>query len=89
MGKNFGLTVSLPKIKHMVTGRLVEECDQEPISLEGSRIEAVDEFAYLGSLVTRLGQIDVEVDRRLAQASKAFGALKKAVFMDKTLSLYP
>ena len=29
----------------------------------------------------------MEVDRRLAQASKAFDALRKAVFMDKTLSL--
>ena len=29
VGKNFGLTVSLLKTKHMVTGRLVEECDQE------------------------------------------------------------
>ena len=87
VGKNFGLTVSLPNTKHMVTGRSVEECDQEPISLEGGNIEAVDDFPYLGSLIARSGKIDVEVDRRLAQASKAFGALRKAVFMDRTLSL--
>ena len=31
--------------------------------------------------------MDVDVDKQLAQASKAFGALRKAVFMDKNLHL--
>ena len=50
VSQNFGLIVSLPKTKHMVTGRAVEESDQEPISLEGGSIEAVNEFQYLASL---------------------------------------
>jgi len=87
VSKNFGLTVSLPKMKHMVTGRAVEEGDQEPISLEGGNIKAVDEFQYLGSLIAATGKIDSDISRRLAQASKAFGALRKAVFMDKSLCL--
>ena len=29
----------------------------------------------------------MDVDRRIAQASKAFGALRKSVFMDKNLTL--
>ena len=40
----FGLTVSIPKTKHMVTGRLVEESDCEPIALEGGDIAMVDKF---------------------------------------------
>jgi len=32
---DFGLMVSIPKSKHMVTGRLIEEDDQELIGLEG------------------------------------------------------
>ena len=79
VSKEFGLTVSIPKIKHMVTGRSVEVCDQEPISLEGGNIEAVNEFPYLGSLMVRSGRMDVDIDRQVAQASKAFGALRKAV----------
>ena len=35
--------------------RAVEEGDQEPISLEGESIEAVDEFQYLGSLIASTG----------------------------------
>ncbi len=34
----FGLTVSNPKTKHMVIGRLVQESDQEPTSVEGGEI---------------------------------------------------
>ena len=87
VSKKFGLTVSILKTKHMVTGRCVQEGDREPISLEGGNIEAVDEIQYLGSLIATTGRMDVDVDRRLAQASKAFGALRKAVFMDRNLCL--
>ena len=43
----FGLKVSLPKTKQMVTGRMVEEGDQE-CALNGGGVEAMDEFSYLG-----------------------------------------
>ena len=85
--RDFGLTVSIPKTKHMVTGRLVEEEDLAPIVLEGGEVEAVEEFPYLGSLVDSSGKMDADVSRRVAQASKAFGALRKAVFLDKDLKL--
>ena len=81
--RNFGPTVSLPKTKHMVTGRMVEEEDLAPIVLDGGEVEAVKEFLYLGSAVDSSGRIDADVNRRVAQASKAFGALRKAVFLDK------
>ena len=85
--RNFGLTVSLPKTKHMVTGRMVEEEDLAPIVLDGGEVEAVKEFPYLGSVVDSSGRIDADVNRRVAQASKAFGALRKAVFLDKNLRM--
>ena len=53
---DFGLTVSIPKTKAMVTGRLVEESDSEPIELEGGNIVMVDEFPYLGSLIDSSGR---------------------------------
>jgi len=43
--------VSIPKTKHMASGRLVEESDLEPIALEGGNVTAVDEFPYLGSII--------------------------------------
>ena len=83
----FGLTVSNPKTKHMVVGNLVEEEDREPIAVAGGEICSVDEFPYLGSLIAASGRMDGDVDRRIAQASRAFRALRKAVFMDKDLTL--
>ena len=84
---DFGLTMSNPKTKHMVTGRLVEERDKEPIAVEGGEICAVEEFAYLGSQIAASGRMDGDVERRIVQASKAFGALRKSVFLDKDLTL--
>ena len=66
----------------MVTGRMVEEGDKECVALDGGGVEAVDEFPYLGSLIEDSGRTDADVNRRLAQASSAFGALRKSVFLD-------
>ena len=83
----FGLSVSVKKTKLMVVGHGVMEEDRRPIALDEGRIEWVSEFPYLGSLVTHDGRIHAEVDRRIACASRAFGALKQAVFRDAHLSL--
>ena len=42
----------------------------------------VTAFPYLGFIVASSGR---EVDKRIAQASRAFGALCKAVFSDRRL----
>ena len=47
----------------------------------------VDEFSYLGSVITSSERMTVEVDKRVAQASRTFGALRKAVFIDKHLKI--
>ena len=75
----FGPKVSLPKTKQMVTGRIVE---QECVALDGGGVEAVDKFPYLGLLIEDSGRMNADVNRRVAQASRAFGALRKSVFLD-------
>ena len=47
-------------MKHMVTGRLVEGSDREPIALGDGEVSAADEFPYLGSF----SQLE-EMDRRV------------------------
>ena len=84
---NFGLTVSNSKTKHMVTGRLAEDCDRDSIETDGGEIESVKEFLYLGSVMADSGRMDIDVERRISQASRAFGVLRKAVFLDKNLTL--
>ena len=81
------MTVSLEKTKLMVTGYGIEDNGQVPIAVGESEIECVKQFPYLGSLVTSDGRIDTEVDSRLANASKAFGALRRVVFKDCNLTV--
>ena len=66
----FGLTVSIPKTKFLVTGHAVQESDKAPIDLSQGSIENVDEFPYLGSLVASNGMVDAEVTKRIANASR-------------------
>ena len=87
INRDFGLTVSIPKTKHMITGRLVERNDRMRVALEGGDMEMVDTFSYLGSVITSSGQMTVEVDKGVAQASRPLGALRKAVFIDKHLKI--
>ena len=83
----FGLTVSIPKTKQMVAGREATENDKVPIAVKGGVIENVEEFPYLGSVIASSGTVDADVETRIAKASRAFGALRKSVFMDKNLRL--
>jgi len=87
VAKSLGLTVSFPKTKFMVVGSSVTVDEQRPLAVGDDFIEWVDQFPYLGSIIADKGDIDADVDRRIASASKAFGALRRTVFTDHQLSL--
>ena len=46
----------------------------------GGLIDWVDLSPYPGSVIEDKGSIDAEVDRRIANASRAFGALRQSIF---------
>ena len=68
-------------------GHRVQNSEILPTTVDGGSIECVKDFQYLGPLIAADGQIDVEVDKLLTNASTAFGALRKAVFTNTNLSL--
>ena len=84
--KSFGLTLSFKKTKFMVVGCGVDEGDT-PLDLPGGSIDWVSEFPYLGSLIAESGRAHEEVDRRIASACRAFGALRQPIFEDSDLSI--
>ena len=88
VASSFGMTVNIQKTKFMVVGSGIEDEDLQPIVIEGGEIENVKEFSYLGSLIAENGRIDTKVDKRIANVSKAFGALHQAVFKGAHLSIY-
>ncbi len=61
----------------MVTGRLVQESDQEPTSVEGGEICYVEEFPYLGSLIADSGRMDTDVQRRVSKGIQGFWSPEK------------
>ena len=54
----------------------------------GKAVPVVFEFVYLGRKVHSSCSDEPDVDARIAKASKAFGALSKAVFRNKQVSSY-
>ena len=84
--QDFGLSLSIPKTKVMAAGREVCSKDCSPIHTEHGDIKYVRDFTYLGSTIEASGKSDLEVDCRIAKASKTLGALRKAVFEDKNLT---
>ena len=55
------MVVNKAKMKHMVTGRIVEESDRGPMALEGGKIDEVDQFQHLGSVMANSGIMDADV----------------------------
>ena len=68
---DFGLSLSIPKTKVMAVGRLVTEEDKQPLDVGDAEIESIEVFQYLGSQVDSSGKMTVDIDKRIAQASKA------------------
>ena len=74
VGKDFGLTLSIPNTKIMAVEREVMAEDRTPLSVGGEEIKAVSEFPYLGSQTESSDRMTFDVEKQIAQASKVFGA---------------
>ena len=46
------------------------------VAVVGGRIEEVDEFAYLGSIVSKKGGTDEDIQARVGKAGQAFAMLR-------------
>ena len=87
VAKDFRLKLNMEKTKGMVVGQVIEENDVAPVQVEGGCLDVVDHFPYLGSIISRVGEPTVEIDHRIAKASRAFGCLRRPIFQDRNLSV--
>lgn len=76
--KEKGMKVNVKKTKVMVFERslTVTEC---LVMLENERVEQVESFVYLGSMFTRDGLYDEDIERRVNAGNKVYGALGSLV----------
>jgi len=85
---NFGLTISTKKTEVMHQPAPGKPYQEPVIHVKGQKLQAVDNFTYLGSTLSRQVTIDVEVTKRIAKASSAFGRLRKQVWERRGISLH-
>ena len=82
--KDFDLTVSVPKTKHVVRVREAKDHERTAITVSNGENDSVGEFCYFRSVVNSNGRVDTDIEQRMFQASRAFGAIRRAVFLDRT-----
>jgi len=56
-------------------------------SVHGDTLSNVQEFTYLGNILTDSRSLDSKVEHRIKAASSAFGRLTKRVFLDHNLAI--
>jgi hypothetical protein len=80
--KKKGLQMNTEKTKVMTNRQKI------PIKIDQGIIEYVDEYVYLGQIISVSDIMDKEVDRRIANAWKRYWGLKE-VMKNKNLSMAP
>ena len=81
----WGLTVSIRKTKAMT---IISPNPPGCLSLfPNVSAEVVNEFPYLGCVISDSGNLDKEVSSRLSKASRAFGSLLNPIFLCLNLAL--
>ena len=84
---NFGLTISTKKTEVMFQPTPGQPYHEPHITVKGQRLQPVESFTYLGSTLSRVVNIDSEVNNRISKASAAFGRLRDNVWDRRGISL--
>ena len=85
--RNFGLTISTKKTEVMHQPIPGKPYIEPNISINGQRLNLVDNFTYLGSTLSHTVFVDDKVNARLAKASASFGDDDGARRIDRQTSL--
>ena len=75
----FGLTISLSKTEVLLQPAPRSATRSPSIFIGGSKLNAVNDFKYLGSIISSNGTLDKEINARISKASQALGRLRVRV----------
>ena len=83
----FGLTISIKKTEALFQPAPGNLYEAPAITIEGKLLNAVDDFKYLGSIVSNDTSMDAEITARIAKATSAFGRLAKRLWTNNGIQL--
>lgn len=83
--KNRGLKINVNKTKWMVAGKI--DIERAQLMLDGSPLERVMHFKYLGSWINKEGSSDEEIISRITIARKTFTSWKP-ILCNRNLSMH-
>ena len=85
--KAFGLTISLKKTEVLYQPPPMENYSPPHITVDGATLNPVEDFTYLGSVISIDASTDKDLENRLSKASSSFGRLSKRVWNNHSLRL--
>ena len=85
--QRFGINISARKSEVLFIGRGEGDVRMEDLQLRGQPMKRVEEFTYLGSIITSDGKCIQDIERRRAGATRAFGTLRKRMWGRSEISL--
>ena len=85
--ENFGLTISLKETEVLYQPRACVAYSPPNISIDGTNLKAVENFTYLGSVISNDATVSKDLDNRLSKASSSFGRLSKRVWQSHSFRL--
>ena len=83
----FGLTISLQKTVVLAQAAPRQQVPVPKVKINGTELQAVDSFPYLGSCLTSDCGMDREISNRLAKAGASFGRLSNRVWNERGLTV--
>ena len=81
--RRFGLTISIKKTEVLYQPAKGNEYTPPDIFIEGQQLKAVEQFIYLGSVVSNNASLDADIAARVAKATAAFGRLTKRLWNNR------
>ena len=84
---HFSLTISLKKTEVLYQSPPCEANSPAHINIDGTNLNAVEHFTYLGSVISSDATVSKNLDNRLSKASNSFGRLSRKVWQSHSLRL--